>query len=240
MKDSNLPSHPDNLVDKLSFYRKKYGVTHAVCSYIGRYNQNFWTLVAPIITKNYLKQWLNNNEVRILNLGGGSNCLKGCLTADIDPRADVYLDITKPFPLPTSSIDSIFCEEVIEHVSIEDGSRLLKECWRVLKPGGFIRITTPDLSWFSRRISEDSEDSEACCEINDIFYNHGHRFLYTRKLLQECCKETGFISFLYSSYQDPESRLGYLDSHAFRFNHLPEISQYLEAYKPDLDPKVKL
>jgi hypothetical protein len=32
---------------------------------------------------------------------------------------------------------------------------------------------------------------------------------------------------------EASSKYGYLDSHPDRFNHPPEISQYLEAQRPD-------
>lgn len=220
-----------SLLSKFAYYRQKYGLLHAVCSYIGRNNRYIWNLIGPIVTRSYLHQWLANTELRILNLGGGSNCLEGCLTVDIDPRADAYVDIAKKLPFDDSSIDLIFCEEVIEHVDFQLGRNLLSECCRILKPGGIIRITTPSLDWFANSIVN---STISCGEINEVFYNHGHCYLYTQQALQNHCREVGFINMKNSTYRDPESRLGYLDSHADRFKHLPEISQYLEVQKPEV------
>jgi len=45
-----------------------------------------------------------------------------------------------------SSIDAIYLGQVVEHMQpIVELPRLLGECWRMLKPGGKVRITTPDL-----------------------------------------------------------------------------------------------
>jgi hypothetical protein len=112
------------------------------------------------------------------------------------------------------------------------GCQLLKECWRILKPGGFIRLTTPDLNWFAQRVLI-SAGTDAGDEINQIFYGHGHCYLYNQDMLDFYCQEAGFIQLRRSTYKDLESKLGYLDSHADRFNHPPEMSQYLEAQKPD-------
>ena len=57
----------------------------------------------------------------------------------------VYMDATALFPLPDASFDYIFSEHVIEHMSYADGGRMLRECLGVLKPGGRIRIATPNL-----------------------------------------------------------------------------------------------
>lgn len=52
-------------------------------------------------------------------------------------------------PLKSNSIDLIFCGEVIEHVYSPDN--LLIEIHRLLKPGGHVVLTTPNLaSWFNR------------------------------------------------------------------------------------------
>jgi predicted SAM-dependent methyltransferase len=219
-----------SLLSKFAYYRRKYGFLHTVCSYIGRNNRPIWNLIGPIVTRRYLGQWLANTEHRILNLGGGSNCLEECLTVDIAPRADAYVDITKKLPFNDSSIDFIFCEEVIEHVDLQLGRNLLKECWRILKPGGILRLATPNLDWFATSVLN---STVSCEEINEVFYNHGHCYLYTQQALQFYCREIGFTNFRKSTYRDPESRLGYLDSHADRFHHPPEISQYLEVQKPD-------
>ncbi|NEO96283.1 MAG: methyltransferase domain-containing protein [Moorea sp. SIO3G5] len=218
-----------SLIGKFAYYQSKYGIFHAVASYIGRYNQYFWKIIGPTITRRYLDTWLETSEFRLINLGGGSNCFEGCLTVDIDPRADTYVDITKKLPFDNASIDAIFCEEVLEHVDLQLGRNLLKECWRILKPGGIIRIATPNLNWFTE---QSSNSLTACDNINNIFYEHGHRYLYTQQALEFYCQETGFTNLNKSTYKDNESRLGYLDSHAERFNHSPEISQYLEAQKP--------
>ena len=175
-----------------------------------------------------MNAWKNNGAAKILNLAGGGNCMEGCLTVDIDPRADAYVDITKPLPFFDNSMDAIFCEEAIEHISKDSGRRMLEECLRVLRPGGVLRITTPDLDYFARRALGEAE----CDEINDIFYLHAHAYLYTRRELQQTCKQIGFVSLRESSYQDSHSKLGYLDSHADRFGHFAEISQYLETEKP--------
>ena len=218
------------MLKKLKFYSAKYGFVHAVSSYIGRYNFQLWQLIGPLVTKKYMSEWLKKtvNANRILNLGGGGNCIDGCLTVDISPRADVYVDLMTQLPFEDSSFDAIFCEEAIEHIPLNQAEDLLKECLRILKEGGVLRISTPDLNYFAEQVLH---ETGACNAINQIFYEHTHRYIYTRQALQEKCLEAGFENVRSSSYKDSNSRLGYLDSHADRFSHPPEISQYLEAEK---------
>lgn len=63
---------------------------------------------------------------------------------DWDDR--IYLhDLTKAFPWASGSVDAVYSSHTLEHLSREDGRRFLRECHRVLKPGGLIRIIVPDL-----------------------------------------------------------------------------------------------
>jgi len=178
-----------NLFDKLSYYREKYGLVHSLLSYLGRYNFRLWTLVGALATTKYKNQYLATHDPKIINLGGGGNCLQGCLTSDITPRADIYVDITKKLPLEDNSIDYIFCEEAIEHIDLNNRYSLLKECLRVLKKGGVLRVATPDLDWFATQLNQ---SVESCHQINEIFYQHEHRYLYTKKSSQAFCGTSWF------------------------------------------------
>ena len=77
------------------------------------------------------------------------NSLEDWLNADNQPRdmSQVFLDATKGLPLPEGSFDYIFSEHMIEHVDYDhQGLSLLKDCHRIAKPGGRIRIATPDIA----------------------------------------------------------------------------------------------
>ncbi|MEW6184244.1 MAG: class I SAM-dependent methyltransferase [Thermodesulfobacteriota bacterium] len=52
---------------------------------------------------------------------------------------------TEPFPFPDASFDVVLASEIIEHLHFNP-YRLLKESYRVLKPGGRILVTTPNLN----------------------------------------------------------------------------------------------
>ena len=57
----------------------------------------------------------------------------------------IFVDVTKPLPFPDASVDVVYLEEVIEHISREDGTALMAEVHRILKPGSALRLTTPCL-----------------------------------------------------------------------------------------------
>lgn len=54
-------------------------------------------------------------------------------------------DLRKKFPWANESVDTIYSSHTLEHFTRLDGLRFLKECHRVLKRGGIIRIVVPDL-----------------------------------------------------------------------------------------------
>lgn len=81
------------------------------------------------------------------------------IAVDIDPhalprRSDVVqpiaADVADRLPFRDASIDSILMCELIEH--LYDSSSLLDECRRVLKPGGSLIVTTPNLAGLQDRL----------------------------------------------------------------------------------------
>lgn len=54
-------------------------------------------------------------------------------------------DLRKPLPFQTASIEAIYASHVLEHLYLSDAKCLLKDCFRVLRPGGILRMVVPDL-----------------------------------------------------------------------------------------------
>jgi 2-polyprenyl-3-methyl-5-hydroxy-6-metoxy-1,4-benzoquinol methylase len=61
------------------------------------------------------------------------------------------LNTGKPLDLPNEAFDVIICSEVIEHVYSPDD--LLDEISRLLKPDGYVILTTPNLASWKNRIA---------------------------------------------------------------------------------------
>ena len=94
-----------------------------------------------------IADYLKANSVRKLQLGTSNNILTGWLNTDIvvNHGPIVYMDATKRFPFENNTFDYIVAEHMIEHVEYEAAQVMLRECFRVLKPGGRVRFATPDL-----------------------------------------------------------------------------------------------
>jgi SAM-dependent methyltransferase len=53
-------------------------------------------------------------------------------------------DITLPMPLPDNCVDRYQAEDVFEHIEYSQLILVINEIYRVLKPGGFFRLSIPD------------------------------------------------------------------------------------------------
>ena len=85
-----------------------------------------------------IERYLAASERRRLRLGSGRHTDPGWLSADLLPVSlrVVFMDVTKPFPLPSQSFDIIHCEHVIEHLGYEGGLAMLAECRRACARAG--------------------------------------------------------------------------------------------------------
>lgn len=67
------------------------------------------------------------------------NCKRGDVTCGL-------YDIRAPLPYEDATVDAVYLGQMIEHLHpIQEVPFFLDECWRVLKPGSRICITTPDI-----------------------------------------------------------------------------------------------
>jgi SAM-dependent methyltransferase len=81
---------------------------------------------------------------------------------------------------PDNSFDAITMSHVIEHV--HDPVALLKECYRILKPAGYLVVTTPNInSWGHKKFEE-----------NWIHLDPPrHLHLFSQNTLQTCAEKAG-------------------------------------------------
>jgi predicted SAM-dependent methyltransferase len=98
-----------------------------------------------------------------LNLGSGFRPRQapGWINVDLSHDADLQLDLREPLPFPDDSVAEIYTEHFVEHLNypnqdestswqVEAPGRpsevlsFLRECRRVLKPGGVFDVVVPD------------------------------------------------------------------------------------------------
>ena len=156
--------------------------------------------------------YMRNEPIRKLQIGAGSSRRPGWLNTDIEPGEGLaYLDATKRFPLDDGSLHYIFSEHVIEHLTYDEGKLMMAEAYRVLAPGGKMRISTPNLTRFIQLFDKDpSEDAkaylvgkmkwhewpdepnQAAIILNLQMSSWGHKFMYDVATLSGALTRAGF------------------------------------------------
>jgi predicted SAM-dependent methyltransferase len=152
-------------------------------------------------------EYLNNSiEGRpwFLNMGCGKVKKSGYLNVDIDiavnPDLVVSLDPSLPFASATFTLIELY--HVMEHVYPWVGLDILKEFWRILKPGGTLAIECPNIesacSWLVQNSDYGSDSQMGMWAIygdpNSKSPLQMHKWGYTPITLAEILKQSGFVS----------------------------------------------
>jgi SAM-dependent methyltransferase len=82
-----------------------------------------------------------------LNIGCGKRYHKDWVNIDINPRSKEVrkVNILKGLPYKDNYFDAVYHSHVLEHLPKDRAEGFIKECYRVLKPGGILRVVVPDL-----------------------------------------------------------------------------------------------
>ena len=82
-----------------------------------------------------------------MNLGCGNTFHSDWANFDLSPSSGEVqrIDLQAPLPFSSGSVTAIYSSHVIEHLPRGDVPRFLRECARVLRRGGIIRLVVPDL-----------------------------------------------------------------------------------------------
>jgi len=89
----------------------------------------------------------NKLGIIVFGVDGAKNSLKTARKRGIITKCT---DVSKPLPFQNSYFDFVFAGEIIEHIF--DTRSFLEEIYRLLKPNGYLILTTPNLARFDDRL----------------------------------------------------------------------------------------
>ena len=163
--------------------------------------------ITPIVRGRilFLKKSRYKEKV-LLNVGCGPFPLSEFINLDYiwHPKIDICWDITKKsYPLESQTLEGIYTEHCLEHIAFQESLINLKEFYRLLKPGGIVRVVVPDGELYcdiyqKRKMGQKVEfpygknEETAMISINRIFRSHGHQFIYDFETFALLLKKAGF------------------------------------------------
>lgn len=140
-----------------------------------------------------------------LHLGAGARVLDGWLNLDFEPVPGVqFFDARRPLPFGDGSVEAIYSEHFIEHLTLAEGEALFVELARVLAKGGVIRFSTPDLRALVQAYSRGDLEyykavgwvpESAARMMNEGLTSWGHKFTYDWAELSRVFKSVGLLPF---------------------------------------------
>jgi predicted SAM-dependent methyltransferase len=121
------------------------------------------------------------------------------------PRDVRRADVRKRIPFPDSSVACIYSSHTFEHFTYEESRAVARECFRVLKPGGILRIVVPDLGIIVRDYLAATADPMAShkfvsrllltTSVRDIVHAGAHhKQMFDARSLVHMLQGVGFVT----------------------------------------------
>lgn len=155
-----------------------------------------------------LEGWGAGDHMRYLNVGSGAVDRKGDDWFHLDSRevsnVDFVQDALDTGNFQDESWNGIYSKDFIEHISWRDVEFLLKEWHRMLVPGGWVKISTPNAEQLASIILGAPHQKTRCSGESDwmyfsrVAYGHQdypentHKCYFTPGWLSKIVEDAGF------------------------------------------------
>lgn len=137
-----------------------------------------------------------------------------------------YCNVNNGLPFRDGEVAVVYASHVLEHLSHKHAQAFVREAYRVLKPGGVIRLVVPDLERLARLYLQEKQNGQAdtlrpadefmsrmltCVDHGDSmpvkFYRTyldtlSHKWMYDRDSLQALLREANFRELAPRGYLD--------------------------------------
>jgi predicted SAM-dependent methyltransferase len=179
-----------------------------------------------------------------INLGSGHWKLEDWVNVDIDcaSQPDVCANLAGGLPFASGVASLMHSEDFIDQLALENAAAFLRECHRILIPGGVLRVLTPDMRKLAHLYLNEPEQLkslwkrfvglslslETAGEIFNLGMRFaGHTFLYDEETFKTLAARCGFDARRVEYQQSEVSGLRGLDLRS------PEnaVSLYFDCYR---------
>jgi predicted SAM-dependent methyltransferase len=121
------------------------------------------------------------------------------------PRGVRRVDVRKRIPFPEETVASIYSSHTFEHFTYDESLAVARECYRVLRRGGILRIVVPDLGIIARDYLADEANPLAShrfvsrllltSNVRDILHAGAHhKQMFDGRSLCHMLREAGFAA----------------------------------------------
>jgi predicted SAM-dependent methyltransferase len=227
---------------------KDFSLTRPLTSYtkvqsvvsVFRRNQR-WQMASPSVNKKHY-----------INVGCGPNTHTEFINLEYNwqPGIDLCWDLTKGLPFQDRSMSGIFSEHCLEHFSLPTARLVVDDLFRILSPGGTIRIVVPDAGMyldtyqrqsrgdgrvafpFQKELYAKTKLESPMVSVNEIFYTDrdspaGHQCMFDYSLLSEILHLAGFSDVKRCCFGEGRDPMLLIDTPSRRIESI-----YVEAARP--------
>jgi ubiquinone/menaquinone biosynthesis C-methylase UbiE len=203
--------------------------------------------------------WVNVDSslnAYLQKLPGGKFIASKLGMVQYDSNNVTYMNLNKPWKIKSNSADIVYASHLFEHLSLKSAKLFMNESYRVLKPGGIIRIVVPDLYKICKKYISEYEQTEGFANTTEYImwainmhregqypnvkgfkkiilewqgYPHQHKFMYDEKSLGKIFADQGFTQIKSKVYGESDYIKEIKDVEGGKESYL---SVYLEAKKP--------
>jgi predicted SAM-dependent methyltransferase len=121
-----------------------------------------------------------------------------------------------------NSADNIYCCDVLEHVPLYDGRKMLRNIYKMLKPGGVLRIVVPSLESRVEQYNKskdgnlfmkslgcvmEDENNNLLKKVKFLFGGSRHKWMFDHKSLYSELKNSGFDNIRECEFADSNQEI---------------------------------
>lgn len=191
-------------------------------------------------------EWLNfdiSPTLRAQKLPIIGNIIRNRIKA-VFPKNVKYGDIIKGLPIQNNSCDGLYCSHTLEHLSLEDFRKAIKNSFALLKEGGIFRCVVPDLEIMARNYIKSLETGNNSASVkfmqdtlmgvvsrprsfkelvSMLFGNKNHLWMWDALSMAEELHKVGFVKIRNCQYNDCEDSMFNLVEDPDRFENAVAI-----------------